>query len=247
MLAISLAGRGYVKADLWKDGKHTQTYRHRLVAQAFIGDIAGKEINHIDGDKKNNHVSNLEIVTKSENEKHSREILGNLCKPIFSINYHTLEIKEYPSIEATENDGFNAGSVYRCVYGKQQLHKNHYFYFRNPTHNNRQKINQTHPAPAIVQEANSYEARFKFLESRAYLNQRGWIIEAVKYRESPSTFKSDIDLHIKENLITSNHAPAKEWVGLSDDEIEEVLMNYEGWGRIEFARAIEQALREKNT
>ena len=41
--------------------------------------------------------------------------------------------------------------------------------------------------------------------------------------------------------------PAPSWQGLNGDEIEEVLMNYEGWGRIDFARAIEQALKEKNT
>jgi len=36
------------------------------------------------------------------------------------------------------------------------------------------------------------------------------------------------------------------WQGLTDDEIEEILMGYEGWGRIDFARAIEQTLRIKN-
>jgi len=37
------------------------------------------------------------------------------------------------------------------------------------------------------------------------------------------------------------------WQGLTDDEIEEILMGYEGWGRIDFARAIEQTLKEKNS
>ena len=42
----------------------------RLVLQAFIGIDDNKECNHMDGDKHNNHISNLEWATKSENCKH---------------------------------------------------------------------------------------------------------------------------------------------------------------------------------
>lgn len=44
---------------------------HRLVASAFIGDVEGKVINHLDGDPSNNQVSNLEIVTQKENHLHA--------------------------------------------------------------------------------------------------------------------------------------------------------------------------------
>ena len=54
-------------------------------------------------------------------------------------------------------------------------------------------------------------------------------------------------LPTKKEPIAPSWQTNKEFVLLSDDEIEEVLMNYEGWGRIDFARAIEQALKEKNT
>ena len=46
-------------------------YIHRLVAEAFIGNIEGLEINHIDGDKKNNNLYNLEIVTRFQNHDHA--------------------------------------------------------------------------------------------------------------------------------------------------------------------------------
>lgn len=53
---------------------------HRLVAFAWIENhdpINKKYVNHKDGNKKNNHFSNLEWVTKQENELHSVRVLGN--------------------------------------------------------------------------------------------------------------------------------------------------------------------------
>lgn len=49
-----------------------QERTHRLVAEAFIGEIKdGYEVNHIDGNKLNNNLSNLEIVSHLENMQHA--------------------------------------------------------------------------------------------------------------------------------------------------------------------------------
>lgn len=50
---------------------------HRLVAERWIPNPDGKRtVNHKDGDKLNNHVSNLEWLTDSENNKHAFDSLG---------------------------------------------------------------------------------------------------------------------------------------------------------------------------
>ena len=60
--------RGYTKIRI----NNKDEAVHRLVAETFIeGDHRGKEVNHIDGNKSNNSLSNLEWVTTSENIKHA--------------------------------------------------------------------------------------------------------------------------------------------------------------------------------
>jgi len=60
--------RGYPSVKL--AGKNRTV--HRLVAEAFLPDFPDKpQVNHIDGDKLNNHISNLEMSTASENLLHA--------------------------------------------------------------------------------------------------------------------------------------------------------------------------------
>ena len=66
--------RGYLSVSLCKNGKQKMRLIHRLVAQAFIENkFNKKEINHINGNKKDNRVENLEWVTSKENTKHAIE------------------------------------------------------------------------------------------------------------------------------------------------------------------------------
>lgn len=67
---------GYKKVSLTRNvNDKKQIHIQRLVALAFIPNPESKPfVNHIDGDKTNNHVSNLEWVTEKENAKHASEI-----------------------------------------------------------------------------------------------------------------------------------------------------------------------------
>jgi hypothetical protein len=63
---------GYRSYSLRKDGKQYQFLGHRLVAETYLDNPSDKpQVNHKDGNKTNNAVSNLEWVTKSENAKHA--------------------------------------------------------------------------------------------------------------------------------------------------------------------------------
>lgn len=118
--------RGYPYVGLNKAGKKTAKRVHRLVAETFLP-VRDKslEVNHIDGNKNNNKLSNLEWVTSSENTLKGYE-LGlfektreaarlraknnsdfNRSKPTKVTNIITGEEWDFPSVkEASEAFGY---------------------------------------------------------------------------------------------------------------------------------------------
>lgn len=108
--------KGYIRINLLKNGKMKQVFVHRLVAEAFIGEICnGMTVNHIDGNKANNNVSNLEIVTQSENALHSCYVLGNGIRPVYMLDKDTFEVlREFPSIIlASKEMRIDDGAIYK--------------------------------------------------------------------------------------------------------------------------------------
>ena len=115
---------GYLRVQL----SRKDFYIHRLVAETFIPNPENKPmVNHKDGNKHNNCVDNLELVTHSENEKHAYK--NNLIdktklsishnKPVLQYKLDGKFIKEYKSIkEANDtNPNIHGTSISKCLKG----------------------------------------------------------------------------------------------------------------------------------
>src|SRR5580704_4483135 len=70
---------GYCLLKLYYNYEYHAIYFHQLVMELFVGPCPeNKEINHIDGNKSNNKLSNLEYITRSQNMNHAYKL--GLCK-----------------------------------------------------------------------------------------------------------------------------------------------------------------------
>ena len=98
---------GYMSVGLSKDGKLKTMYVHRLLMEAFYGLDADKVcVNHINGDRSDNRIENLEWVTYLENLTHAIDILKSttIRKKIGKFNKNNKLIKEYKSLKDAAED-----------------------------------------------------------------------------------------------------------------------------------------------
>lgn len=147
---------GYLRVTLYKTRKAKTVSVHRLVAEAFLGPCSGNmQINHKDGCKVNNHVSNLEYCTCSENIKHAydaglkercrehgREMamknMGKLTayrdrvkRPVISIDLRTNERIEHESVNmAARNTNTDPANVSRVLNGTYRQTRGYLFKYK---------------------------------------------------------------------------------------------------------------------
>lgn len=113
-LATQYDGR-YKTLQLSKNGIHKKNYIHRLIAVAFIPNESGKKcINHIDGNKTNNNISNLEWVTHSENNKHAMKTGLNKAPKGSNQNFSKLTNENVLEICKMLDDGESPANI--CDY-----------------------------------------------------------------------------------------------------------------------------------
>lgn len=129
---------GYKCIKLSKDGRKHHFTVHRLVATAFIDNPKNKaQVNHIDGDKTNNSVENIEWCTAKENVSHSwkfgisksqKGIPRNnkveqpkRRRPVLQISQSGQSIILHDSI--SDAIGYTATHIVNCCKGKVKMHK----------------------------------------------------------------------------------------------------------------------------
>jgi hypothetical protein len=82
LLGRTIDARGYHRVCLWRGNRQFGRIVHRLVVEAFIRKIGRREqVNHLDCDKANNTLANLEITTFAGNMQHAMRA-GRMAKKL---------------------------------------------------------------------------------------------------------------------------------------------------------------------
>jgi hypothetical protein len=120
---------GYVQVSLFRDGSSCKQYVHRVIALTFIPNPNElPEVNHKDGDKLNNAVTNLEWVTRSDNEKHAVAVLGKntgeRCHSAKLTDADALEViqSKESAVALAERFGVHFTTIYRVRRGDRWKH-----------------------------------------------------------------------------------------------------------------------------
>ena len=127
-LKLSLGTTGYYQVSLRKDLEPKMHLVHRLVAQAFLSNpYILPQVNHIDEDKKNNNVNNLEWCTAKYNANYGTRL--DRCngvrrnntrntKPVRAIEIVSDKVLDYPSANEAGRNGFDKSTVINCCNNK---------------------------------------------------------------------------------------------------------------------------------
>ena len=145
---------GYLQVVLSKNKEKKKCYVHRLVAQTFLPNPEGKPcVNHkIEGKKGkkinmvifnedgsiNKEKTSIEWATYEENNNYAThnermaktKTNGKRSKPVLQLSLSGDLIREWPSVNECERNGFSKSAVCRCCNGKQQTHKGFRFMYK---------------------------------------------------------------------------------------------------------------------
>lgn len=124
MMSTHINNAGYITVNLCKRNKYTSYDIHRLVASAFLENSERlPEVNHVDENKRNNRIDNLEWVTKQQNEWHGTKRIRQAEKIKKVVMQYTVDgtlIKEWESPTDAELriSGKTTGAISHCAKGK---------------------------------------------------------------------------------------------------------------------------------
>lgn len=137
LLSPSPNNKGYLQVSLRKDGKQTKEKVHLLVWDAFVGeDRTGLQVNHIDEDKKNCAVWNLNLMTAKQNcnwgtgiERRAKAQRNDpkRSKPVIALNNAGEIVYEFPSVAEAGRNSFSFGDVAAACRGCLNRDGNHQY------------------------------------------------------------------------------------------------------------------------
>lgn len=126
ILKPNVSNSGYLQVRIPVNGKFTWFYLHRLVLNAFTRQNLS-QVNHIDGDKLNNSLDNLEWSNASHNKKHAYSFLGFVNpnkKKVAQVDMDGNVVKVWDSLTEASNEGYSRRCIWLVCNDKQQHHKN---------------------------------------------------------------------------------------------------------------------------
>lgn len=140
LLKPSVFKNGYKYISMHKNKKIKVKTIHSLVAEAFIENTYNKRtVNHIDGNKLNNHFTNLEWATDKENLEHNFVI--GISKRYSLIAYNNNTYLEFSKVSDACKLGFSQKSISNSVI-KNKKYKGFYWKYKGESSHSAQKQTQ---------------------------------------------------------------------------------------------------------
>ena len=127
-LTTRMSSFGYMSATVTgDDGRRTSLGIHRLLALAYLQrTVQQSEVNHKDGNKFNNDLSNLEWCSRSDNERHKVDhLMTKRTKPVILYNESTGQMILLPSTRSADKYlGLAVNSVSKMLRNGEFMYRN---------------------------------------------------------------------------------------------------------------------------
>ena len=182
--------KGNIKKNGYKvyyfsfNGIKKELYAHRMVAETYIpnDDPEKNCVNHIDGDKLNNNVNNLEWVTKAENNRHAVITkLNNKNKMVYCFDKNKNFVCAYESLNsAAKLTGFAVNSIADCAIStKKTLCHGFYWSYENDNTFEIIPVDKRHTKPV-----GRYDLKGNLLESYSSVTEASDLTHLPRVRIS---------------------------------------------------------------